>query len=222
MTVGSTPADSREMIAVHDMFRREFAVFPSLIENVTPGDTKHATVVTEHLAFVTRLLHAHHNAEDALLWPKLEERAPEDVAPLLASLRKDHSRIDERTAVVSAKAAAWRSAVNSRGTEDLLDALGELTPLLHEHLSDEEAGALSLIDIHLSAAEWAEVGRHGLTELPPDSHVLLFGMLLYNIDAELYELVRGTVPPEIFEAASVAGPQAYARQRLLLRGTARP
>ncbi|WP_372462559.1 hemerythrin domain-containing protein [Streptomyces thermodiastaticus] len=98
-------ADSREMIAVHDMFRREFSAMPDLAENVTPGDAHHATMVAEHVGFVAGLLHAHHAAEDALLWPILRERAAGDVAPLLGTMQSQHDEIDRRSSPACAVTA---------------------------------------------------------------------------------------------------------------------
>ncbi|MEV0014417.1 hemerythrin domain-containing protein [Streptomyces tendae] len=216
----TTRADSREMIAVHDMFRREFSASPGLVENVAPGDEEHAAVVVDHLAFVSRLLHAHHGAEDALLWPKLEQRAPEDTGTLLTMMRDDHEEIDKRLNAVTSAAAAWRTAADAKCRQELLLALHELLPALDRHLTAEESGALQLIDAHLSADEWAQVGHHGLAELPPEAHVLLFGMLLHDLDPELYELVKRTVPADVFDVVSVAGPQEYARHLRLLQGTA--
>lgn len=216
----TTRADSREMIAVHDMFRREFSASPGLVENVTPGDSEHAATVADHLTFVSRLLHAHHGAEDALLWPKLEQRAPQDTTSLLKTMRTDHEEIDRKLESVAATAAIWRADPDTQHRQTLSLALRDLLPALDGHLAAEENGVLPLIDAHLSAAEWAEVGQHGLTELPPEAHVLLFGMLLHKLAPELYELVRGTVPAEIFDVVSVTGPQEYARHLRLLHGAA--
>ena len=68
-----------------------FAAFPDLVENVAPGDSGHAVIVADHIAFVARLLHAHHAAEDALIWPKLERAA--------------HGRNANRRAIISAATA---------------------------------------------------------------------------------------------------------------------
>ncbi|WP_225627434.1 hemerythrin domain-containing protein [Streptomyces werraensis] len=212
--------DSREMVAVHDMFRREFSALPGLAENVEPGDEGHTTVVADHVDFVAGLLHAHHAAEDALLWPKLQERTPGDVAPLLSTMQTQHNRIDQQLDAVDAAMKQWRATPDEVSRDAAVRSLRDLLPTLEEHLATEEAGILSLIDEHLSAPEFAEVGRHGLAHLPPSSHPLLFGMLLHDIDPEMYELVRGTVPAEIFDVVSVVGPQEYAAHRERLLGRA--
>ncbi|MFB9469635.1 hemerythrin domain-containing protein [Nonomuraea salmonea] len=213
-------ADSREMIAVHDMFRREFSAMPDLAENVRPGDGGHAAVVAGHVEFVAGLLHAHHAAEDALLWPKLQDRAPGDVAPLLDTMQSQHDEIDHRLDAVAAAIKQWRATPDQPSHEAAVRSLRDLLPVLREHLAAEESAILTLIDEHLTAEEWAEVGRHGLAGLPPSSHTLLFGMLLHDLDPELYELVRGTVPPEIFDVVSAVGPQEYAAHRERLLGRA--
>ncbi|PZG08639.1 hemerythrin [Nonomuraea aridisoli] len=208
------------MIAVHNMFRREFRAMPGLAENVEPGDGSHATVVADHVDLVAGLLHAHHAAEDALLWPKLQERAPADVAPLLDSMQSQHDEIDRRLDAVNTAMKQWRATPDQASRDAAVRSLRDLLPTLEVHLTAEEAGILSLIDNHLSATEFAEVGQHGLAHLPPSSHALLFGMLLHDIDPEMYELVRGTVPAEIFDIVSIVGPQEYASHRERLQGRA--
>lgn len=220
-TIGS-PADSRDMIAVHDMYRREFASFPELVRGVAAGDRDRAALVAEHVSFVVALLHAHHGSEDDLVWPKLAERAPADVAPLLATMHADHEEIDRRLGDVDTRLAGWREEADVAGRDRVADALDALLPPLTGHLATEEAEALTLIDEHLTAAEWAEVGNAGLAEIPPSRHTLLFGMLLHDMDPEMYRLVQETVPAEVFDVVAAAGPEEYRRHRARLHGTGEP
>src|SRR6476469_4858339 len=41
--------DRREMLIVHDVFRREFALMPGLIGTVAPGDRDRAGLVGDHI-----------------------------------------------------------------------------------------------------------------------------------------------------------------------------
>ncbi|GGL30177.1 hypothetical protein GCM10010095_14150 [Streptomyces anthocyanicus] len=207
------PADSRDMYAVHAMLRRELAELPAHVVNVREGDSRHAEIVAEHIDFVARILHVHHEGEDILVWPKLAERAPADSAPVLAAMQAEHAGIDRGLAALTGAAASWRAHPDVARRAAVVDALRELTPVVDSHLAAEEADALVLIDAYLSAPEWGEVGMHGIAHLQPEEFPLFFGMLLYGLEADLYKVLEATLPPDLFAELSVSGPQEYARHR---------
>jgi hypothetical protein len=41
--------DGGEMLMVHDVFRREFALMPALVRGVAVGDHNRAQIVTDHI-----------------------------------------------------------------------------------------------------------------------------------------------------------------------------
>src|SRR6478736_8119138 len=84
--------DTRDMITVHRFLRREFRLAPGLVERVAPGDVQRAGVVGRHLDFMSEFLHHHHSAEDAVLWPVLVERVPDELAPLVELMEAQHER----------------------------------------------------------------------------------------------------------------------------------
>ncbi|MEU7358046.1 MULTISPECIES: hemerythrin domain-containing protein [Streptomyces] len=63
----------------HAALRREFRLLPQLVRDVVPGDATRAAVVGAHADLVCRVLHTHHEGEDALLWPKLLDRGGEEL-----------------------------------------------------------------------------------------------------------------------------------------------
>ena len=58
-------ADIRDMYMAHGMFRREFGLVPGLIRAVPEGDLERSRVVGRHIDLLSRILHAHHEGEDA-------------------------------------------------------------------------------------------------------------------------------------------------------------
>ncbi|MGW6793613.1 hypothetical protein [Streptomyces chartreusis] len=136
----------------------------------------------------------------------------------LARCSPNSDAIEGQLDAVAGAMKQWRAQPEQANRDTAVRALRDLLPTVQEHLEAEEAGILSLVEEHLTATEFAEVGQHGLAGLPPSSHSLLFGMLVHEIDAELCELVRGTVPAEIFDVVSVVGPQEYAGHRDWLQG----
>ncbi|MBZ6086542.1 hemerythrin domain-containing protein [Streptomyces olivaceus] len=201
------------MYAMHAMLRRELAELPEYVATVAPGDRRHAEVVAGHIDFVAMILHVHHEGEDILVWPKLAERVPAAAAPVLAAMQAEHAGIDRGLTALTDAAASWRAKPDVAHREAVVDALRELAPVVDSHLAAEEADALVLIDTYLSAPEWAEVGMHGIAHLQPEQFPLFFGMLLHDLDPELYRVLRATLPPDLFAELSVSGPQEYDRHR---------
>ena len=82
----STPAataaparpDTREMIVVHNVFRRLFGDLPGLISGVTAGDRARAAILGDACTEVATGLHHHHTNEDELLWPRSWRRVDAD------------------------------------------------------------------------------------------------------------------------------------------------
>jgi hypothetical protein len=79
-------ADSRDMFVVHDMFRREFKAIPGLVSEVPEGDGAQVTIVADHVVWMVTFLHAHHHGEDLFIWPKLLERVPVKIDPLIFTM----------------------------------------------------------------------------------------------------------------------------------------
>jgi iron-sulfur cluster repair protein YtfE (RIC family) len=86
-----TMADSRDMIVIHNMFRREFKAIPALVNEVPGGDGAQVAIVAGHVAWMVTFLHAHHEGEDLLVWPKLLERVPHETDPLIYTMETQHA-----------------------------------------------------------------------------------------------------------------------------------
>src|SRR5215475_1446384 len=81
---------SREMKMVHTFLRREFSLSPDLVRGVVEGDRARAELVADHIDVISLVLHEHHGAEDKHIWPKLLERSPDSVAPLIHLAESQH------------------------------------------------------------------------------------------------------------------------------------
>src|SRR5579875_3532551 len=93
MTTDEPYFDGREMLVVHDAFRREFGALPDLVRGVASGDLDRAAVVAGHINLMAGLLHHHHQGEDDAFWPLLAERCPQEVAPLVQFMEIQHRYI---------------------------------------------------------------------------------------------------------------------------------
>ncbi|MFF9364979.1 hemerythrin domain-containing protein [Streptomyces griseoluteus] len=200
------PADSRDMYAVHTMFRREFGVLPALIRGVSAHDRARTQIVADHVALLVDLLHAHHRSEDDHCWPKLASRGPEDVAPIVELMRSQHQVVDAALQTMEQRTALWRASSSAADRDALADCIDDVLPPLCEHLDAEEQKMLPLIDRYLTADEWAEVGNKGLGNVPRTKVPVLFGMLLQEASDQHRALFREAITPPVFAMMSRVGP----------------
>ncbi len=223
MTIIEGPhADIREMYMAHTMFRREFTLLPALVRGVSAGDEERAQVVAGHLGFVTNVLHHHHQAEDTHLWPKLLERGPEEIDPIVHVMESQHADIDKGLTGIQAATAAWRTGAAVEHGNDLAEALDRLLPLLDEHLGVEEEHVLPLIEKYITAAEWDEMTRESAGDTPQEEMPLILGMMMYEGDPAVLEKVLSQMPADVRPFLEGAARQAFAAHSERVHGTATP
>ena len=107
MDTTTAPIDTSVMPTIHTFFRREIRLAGGVIRRVADGDVRRAAVVADHLDFVARTLHEHHTAEDELLWPKLLDRVPEELAPIVRLMEAQHGQVDALLAEIGDLRPRW-------------------------------------------------------------------------------------------------------------------
>src|SRR3954451_15508808 len=81
--------NTRDMLAIHQVFRDAFGCSPQLVGSVCNEHSDRVGTVAAYYANVLALLRAHHEGEDELVWPKLLERTP-DQGELVARMEAAH------------------------------------------------------------------------------------------------------------------------------------
>jgi hemerythrin-like domain-containing protein len=185
----ATLTDVHDMVVVHRAFRRELRLLPDLVRAVRPGDTARASVVAGHARMILKGLHLHHTSEDDLLWPKLLERAAPEAA-LIARMEAQHEQVDHHLGRLGPALDRWQAEARPAVTEEVASTLETLRAALLVHLDEEEREILPLAARHISEAEWAELGDHGIAAMSPSELPILFGAVLEEATpAEKAELV---------------------------------
>lgn len=210
-------ADSRDMVVVHNMFRREFSAIPTLVGNVALADAAKAATVADHITWMVTFLHAHHEGEDLLVWPKLLDRAPGETDPLIHLMEEQHLALASALDDLNAKAAAWRLIADAAGRDALTLAATTLLVQIDQHLSLEEREVLPIIDQYLTAKEWNEVGGSGLKKMRFGQIKVAFGMILNGAPLAQVQAMKDTLPRVPWTVFSLVGPRAYAKYAESLR-----
>ena len=201
MTDTTNPApeqltDVRDMVVVHKVFRREFALIPHLVRAVAPGDTRRAAVVAGHARLILAGLDMHHTGEDALLWPKLLERDAPD-SELIHRMEAQHHRVEELIAALNVALSRWEDEARPAVSEEVASTFDELRVALLEHLDDEEEHVLPIAARCVTQAEWNELGEHGMAKVEKSQLPVLFGAMLEEATPEEKKLMLTLVPPPV-------------------------
>jgi len=213
-------ADSRDMYVIHSAFRREFPAAAALVRAVPADDKATAARVAAHVLLLTGVLNLHHTGEDELVWPKLLQRGPAEIAPLVETMERQHEGLHRALAEVEERAAIWSRTAAPADRQELAAALDAMIPPMLEHLGSEEAHLLSLIDKYLTEKEWGQVGAAAMASTPKNRLPMLFGMVLRDARPEHVEGLKAVTPAPAWFVLSRLGPPAYARyaRRLGLDG----
>lgn len=200
--------DSRDMVIIHSVFRRELRLAPDMVRAVPDGDTTRSGVVSEHLTDLLDLLHHHHEGEDQLLWPKLRERAAE-FTDLFDSMDADHGSIGSSIDAVQSALRDWSGTADRAHGDRLAEALDALLPPLVDHLDREEERILPLVDQLLTPAEWGELGARGFGLLPPQKAMIVLGQMAEDTPEENWEVFFSHLPEPVQQAYTTIGAPAY-------------
>jgi hemerythrin-like domain-containing protein len=210
------------MYMAHAMFRREIGLMPALVRAVPAGEVERAAIVADHVELIDAVLQHHHHGEDEHLWPKLQARGGAEAAEVARLMQGQHDQIDVVTAAVKLGLARWRAAADPKQAAELADSLSQLHGLVVEHLAVEEDQALPLIERYVTAAEWEAMVAEGAAGAAPEQLPLMFGLMLYEADPELLDIVLAQMPPEMRSALTEQAAQAFGDHAQRVHGTRTP
>ena len=135
--------DTRDMLVVHGALKRAFGDAPSQLASVGNGDAERARYLADYLGEVLWLLHAHHSAEDELLYPVLSERAPEE-RELFSRMEAQHAALVSSLRAAESAAERFGRSGSTVDGEALAAACNSLRESLVEHLDQEEKDVLPI------------------------------------------------------------------------------
>jgi hemerythrin-like domain-containing protein len=216
-TQASDRPDTRDMIVVHNVFRRLFGDLPGLIRAVPDGDTARAATLCAFVEELATGLHQHHTTEDELLWPVLLERVQLDRGAVLCA-EEQHERVHELLEVVHVELVPFRAAARAPDRDALADTLAELAAVLGEHMADEERDVLPLVEQHLSVAEWTAVGASARAKIPTDRLLVQLGWMLDGLPAGERRAFLRHLPVPARIAWRLVGRRNWAKERSAVYG----
>lgn len=215
-------ADTRDMYAVHAMFRREFALMPALVRGAAAANKERSQIVADHIALLSTALHHHHHGEDVSLWPRLLDRVPKELDPVIYVMEGQHADIERRVSEIDMALGAWRTSGASEFCEALAGTVDGMIPVLYEHMGMEEERILPIAEKYITAAEWDSLAQATAADLPREDLAILFGMVMYEGEPEVIQAILSKLPDQVGLTLKTLAPQAFATHSQRVYGTATP
>ncbi len=211
--------DTRDMLAVHDAFKRAFGDAPGQLASVGDGDAQRARYLADYLGEVLWLLHAHHAAEDELLFPLLSWRAPEERG-LFSRMEAQHAALVASLQAAESAAERFGRSGSALDGEALASACKSLREALVAHLDQEEKDVLPIAARCVSPPEWGALPAHALSHYEGTRVWLPFGLVLEAMPDAMREDLLAHVPPPVSQMWFGGGSDAFAQEMATIRGGA--
>ncbi|HEX5016923.1 MAG TPA: hemerythrin domain-containing protein [Actinomycetes bacterium] len=193
-TKNEQPTDVSDMANVHQAFRRGFGEARSQLAYIEDGDTERAAFFADYMSEVLWFLHAHHEGEDELLYPRLAERVPSE-ADLWARMDDQHSGVSGKLKSANQAATAYRASASRSDADRLADECESLWDALGPHLSQEEAEVLPIAADYITPEEWGQLPQHALMHYTGERLWLPFGLATEAFPAEVRDEIVASAPP---------------------------
>jgi hemerythrin-like domain-containing protein len=211
--------NTREMIVIHNVFRRIFGDLPGLIRGLTPGDRARAAVLADAWTEVATGLHHHHTNEDEILWPTLLERVEVERSFVLRA-EEQHERVHELLEHGNGQVGPFRADPTPERRDEFAETVQELFGALCEHMADEERYILPLVEEHLSVAEWEQLGERGRASIPKDRLLVQLGWILDGLPAADRREFLTSMPLPARVAWRLIGKRSWRKERDAIYGAA--
>jgi len=181
------------MAIVHRLFRQAYEEAARLVRAAPTPSPERVTFLADHIDLIVGGLHTHHVDEDALLFPKLIERVPEQAA-MTEQVEHQHEAIATAMDASLVACAAWRHRPSAETGEALAAALDHLNAVVQPHLDDEEQKVVPLAAVTLTQQEWDALGKRGMNSIPRNKRGVAAGMMLETLDADDRAFMMKEVP----------------------------
>jgi len=193
-----TRPDTRDMLAVHRVFREAFGMAPQLIGSVPGEAADRVAAVAGYYSDILAFLHVHHEGEDELLWPKLVARCPDEAA-VISRIAGQHEGVLSALQTAESHLDAWRTEPTTDNAATLAAALITLAVGLGAHLDEEERVILPIAADHLTIEEWAELPAHGMKNFKGERIWLVLGLIREQMTDEQRDAMDAHMPPPVRE-----------------------
>jgi hemerythrin-like domain-containing protein len=208
--------DTRDMVGIHNTFRRALSEAPAQIKTVPDGDHERADQLGSYLGEVLWLLEVHHKGEDQLLYPLLEQRAPEETE-LFQRMEAQHAAVHASLEAAETAAGQFRASGSLVDGRSAAAACQTLLAATEGHLTEEEQLVLPIAARVISPPEWGAMPVHAMSQYRGDRVWLPFGLAFESMPKDIQDNMLAHLPPPVIAMWSGGGSDAFAQEMAQIR-----
>ena len=209
-------ADATAMTRFHRIFREALDAIPHLV-GAAPDDSERVELVGSYYDNVLRLLHAHHEAEDLVIYPMMVERLPEHL-DVISRVNAEHETVLGTLGAAEKAVADWRADPSTTSRDAAAVALEAMHPILVEHLDHEEAEVVPLIGQCINVAEWGQMSATAFQLFSGDKTWLVIGLIQEQMLPTENATMEANMPPPVQEFWVGTGRPMFQEYVATLRG----
>jgi hypothetical protein len=206
---GTPRPDVTDMYAVHGVFRDTLGAAPRLVGDIAAGDAARVDQIGNYYDNILYFLEAHHDGEEAIVFPRLRERCPGEET-LLDSLESEHKEALRLLAEARASLAKWPGADGDAAARvAVAESLEALRAQLVTHLDGEEQRVLPLCAENIAAEEWGQLPGHALAGYQGDKVWLILGLIRQRMTQGQRDSMLAHMPPPARDMWTSFGENAF-------------
>ncbi len=192
---GSFTTEVGDMFAVHQAITTALDAAPALVGRAGANSDR-AEVIGSFYENVLEFLHGHHDGEDELLYPLLEERCPHE-KDMLERIDAQHALLNGPMKEAREAIAEWRSAPSTEGAEKVMRLLEVIDETLRPHLGEEETFVLPVATAWISPEEWGQLPAHAMQTFQGDKPWLALGLIREQLTSDQRDRMLSGMPPPV-------------------------
>jgi hemerythrin-like domain-containing protein len=207
--MSAAQTDTSDMYAVHQVFRKSLGGAGDLLGPGVEAQPERVELLCSYYSNILAFLESHHGGEDALVFPLLLERVPEDKRARVGTIAGQHAPLVETLEAASEAVQAFADDPSDDTRAAAAAALTKLDVELCAHLDQEEAEILPLATEHLSIEEWGALPGHAMASYTGDKIWLILGSIRENMTDDQRAQMLAHMPPPAVDMWTNMGNAAF-------------
>jgi hemerythrin-like domain-containing protein len=216
-TPGNFTTDVSDMFAVHQGILTSLDAAPQLVSSAVANSDR-VNAIASFYDNLLEFLHVHHQGEDELIYPLLEERCTSD-DDMLERVDAQHQLLYAPMDDAWLKVEAFRSAPSEQSGNELVAALALIDETLRPHLAEEETTVLPLATRWISPEEWGQLPGHAMMTFRKDKPWLALGLVREGLTDEQKSAMLAAMPEPVRDMWSNQWEPAFTSFMGEVRGT---
>jgi hemerythrin-like domain-containing protein len=193
---------------IHAAVRRDLNRLDVALDTFPAGDVSRAAELERGYAFLQAQLTHHHEDEDRLIWPALDELGVDRL--LLDEMESEHHAMSEALAETATTMVAFTRKPDAASAQEALASVRRTRTVVDRHLDHEEQELEPALAQHLESPEWKSVEKQ-LRKQPIGDAGVFLAWIQDGMESDARTYLRSTIPPPVLAIVPALFGRSYKR-----------